>query len=216
MSADELDTHFSRRAFLVGTTGLWIAAGLPRPIAAAAAQRDKRPSVLSLDEWNSVEAISERILPADETPGAAAAGCVNFIDKALANEDAGSLPLYREALKALDRACAARWQQKFVELDATHQDAMLADLETGSVHDWAAIDAPQQAFFATIRMHTILGFLSDPSHGGNRDFIGWKTMGFPGPIHHLGGSTPEQMLGEEPFTPIWQRSPLHAPRRSKS
>ena len=216
MSANELDTHFSRRAFLVGSTGLWISAGLPRPLAASAAQHDDRPSVLSPDEWITVEAITERILPADETPGAKAAGCVNFIDKALGNEDADALPLYREALRALDRACAARWEQGLVELDATRQDAMLTELEDGSVSGWTAPDASQQSFFATVRLHTLLGFVADPRHGGNRDFIGWKTMGFPGPVHHMGGSRPEQMTGEKPFAPIWQRGALHTPRRSKS
>jgi gluconate 2-dehydrogenase gamma chain len=205
MTAHELDAQFSRRAFLVGTTGLWIAAGLPRPLAAAAARRDAAPAALNSVEWNTVEAISERILPADETPGARAAGCVNFIDKALANEDSDALPLYRTALRALDRACAARWQKSFVALDAERQDSMLADIEAGSVPDWSAADAPQASFFGTVRMHTLLGFLTDPRHGGNRDYIGWRTMGFPGPVHHMGGARREQLIGEEPFAPIWER-----------
>ncbi|MBW2359286.1 MAG: gluconate 2-dehydrogenase subunit 3 family protein [Deltaproteobacteria bacterium] len=213
MSAHERDTHFSRRAFLVSTTGLWISAGLPRPLAAAAAQRDEAPSVLSPDEWSAVEAISERILPADETPGAKAAGCVNFIDKALASEDAAALPLYREALQALEHACDARWKKKFVDLDAARQDAMLEDLESGSLPDWGAPGASQQAFFGSVRMHTLLGFLADPRHGGNRDFIGWRTMGFPGPVHHLGGAQPDQMSGKRRFAPIWERTP---PRPSQS
>ena len=31
---------------------------------------------------------------------------------------------------------------------------------------------------------------------GNRDYIGWKVVGYPGPRHKGGGYTPEQMLGE--------------------
>ncbi len=29
--------------------------------------------------------------------------------------------------------------------------------------------------------NTVEGFLADPMYGGNRDFIGWKLIGFPGP-----------------------------------
>jgi gluconate 2-dehydrogenase gamma chain len=28
------------------------------------------------------------------------------------------------------------------------------------------------------------GFLSDPIYGGNRDFAGWKLLGFPGPRYN--------------------------------
>ncbi len=203
----------SRRAFLAGSAGIWIAAGLPRPLAAAAAHSDATPSVLSSAEWRAVDAITERIIPADETPGASAAGCVNFIDKALAHEDADALPLYRAALAALDNACRARSGSgnPFAALPAPEQDALLADLEDGKVENWAASGASQQEFFATLRTHTLLGFLADPQHGGNRDYIGWKTMGFPGPVHHLGGSRPEQLIGEEPFIPVWERGEAGAP-----
>jgi gluconate 2-dehydrogenase gamma chain len=28
------------------------------------------------------------------------------------------------------------------------------------------------------------GFFADPMYGGNRDFIGWKLIGFPGPRYN--------------------------------
>ncbi len=52
-------------------------------------------------------------------------------------------------------------------------------------------------------MHTIIGFLADPKYGGNRDYVGWKLLGYPGPRHARGGYTPEQMLGKEKITAIW-------------
>ncbi|MBV9087485.1 MAG: gluconate 2-dehydrogenase subunit 3 family protein, partial [Acidobacteriaceae bacterium] len=33
-------------------------------------------------------------------------------------------------------------------------------------------------FFETVRIHTVLGFLSNPEHGGNHDKLGWKLIGF--------------------------------------
>jgi gluconate 2-dehydrogenase gamma chain len=32
--------------------------------------------------------------------------------------------------------------------------------------------------------NTVEGFLADPLYGGNRDFIGWKLVGFPGPRYN--------------------------------
>ena len=37
------------------------------------------------------------------------------------------------------------------------------------------------SFFATLCLHTRQGFYSDPVYGGNKDQVGWKVIGFPGP-----------------------------------
>ena len=86
----------------------------------------------------------------------------------------------------------------------------LAGLEAGRLSGWDADVADSAVFFATIRMHTILGFVLDPRHGGNRDYVGWQVMGYPGPPHQLGGAQADQMIGKVPFEPIWKRrSPQH-------
>ena len=33
-------------------------------------------------------------------------------------------------------------------------------------------------FFEVVRIHTLLGFLGDPSYGGNRGKLGWNYIGF--------------------------------------
>src|SRR5436309_1954677 len=38
----------------------------------------------------------------------------------------------------------------------------------------------QQAFFNTLRTHTMESMFADPVYGGNKDFAGWKLVGFPG------------------------------------
>lgn len=200
---------FSRRSFVagavMGTAGLWIQAAMPRPLTAAAARTDRAPQSLDAREWKLVRSITGRILPTDDTPGAIEADCVNFIDKALANEDSSALPSYRAALREVDRQCLVREGMGFVELGEADQDHLLVSMEKGEIVGWEAPEADQAIFFQTIRMHTILGFVLDPSHGGNRDYVGWKTMQFPGPVHHLGGSRPPHMLGTERFIPIWER-----------
>ena len=40
-------------------------------------------------------------------------------------------------------------------------------------------------------------------YGGNRDYAGWKLLGFPGPRHEFGGYTPGQMLGTEEIETVW-------------
>ena len=59
-------------------------------------------------------------------------------------------------------------------------------------------------FFEMVRIHTIIGFLADPKHGGNRDYAGWKAIGYPGAAHHRGGYTPGQMVGEQKVTAVWE------------
>lgn len=150
-----------------------------------------------------MDAIAARIIPTDHEPGAREAGCANFIDKALANEDAAALPLYRRALAILAREARRRHDVEFADLEARVQDGMLSELELGETPYWPLGKARPEDFFRTIRLHVILGFLADPKHGGNRDHAGWKVIGFPGPFHHRGGSRPEHMTGQIPFPPNW-------------
>lgn len=51
-------------------------------------------------------------------------------------------------------------------------------MEAGEA-DFGAV--PSAVFFETLLANTVEGFFSDPIHGGNRDMIGWKLVGFPGP-----------------------------------
>ncbi len=197
----------SRREFVTRTAvyggSLVVALQLPRPRALKAAQESTQPVVLSSGQWRTVEAISGRILPADDAPGAIEAGCVNFIDKALANEDAALRAQYEVGLAGVDAVTRRRFAKPFVELEAPQQDEILAALEDGKAEGWPEGDVRSEEFFETVRLHTVYGFLADPRYGGNRDFLGWKLMGYPGPRHHLGGNTPQQMLGKAKIKTAW-------------
>ena len=205
---DDERAGLSRRDFLVRGSlyggGLWIAASLPRPKALRAAQASREPAVLSAHEWKTVDAITARIIPTDHEPGAREADCVNFIDKALANEDAQAVPLYQLGVKGTDGVSVKRFGKKFVLLNEGQQDAVLGGLETGEAPGWPDGPVPAPVFFETLRAHTVIGFLADPKYGGNRDHAGWRVAGYPGPRHHLGGYSPEQMLGEAPIRPVWE------------
>jgi len=150
-----------------------------------------------------ITAAVARLIPADELgPGAVEAGVPTFIDRQLAGPygrgerwymqgpwSAGAptqgwqtrltpAGMYRAAIKAIDAAVVRESRGgSFAKLAAGDQDAFLQRLEKGDV----ALDgADGKAFFAQLLQNTLEGFWSDPIHGGNRDMVGWKLIGFPG------------------------------------
>ena len=199
-------SELSRREFFLhsglygGSVWLLLSA---RPRAIQAAQESTRRAVLTPTQWKTVEAVSGRIIPTDHDPGAIEAHCVNFVDKALAHEDAKLKPLYAKGLAALDVASTHRFDKPFVELASEQQDELLAGVESGKVAGWPAGGVAAPEFFAVVRMHTIVGFLADPKYGGNRDYAGWKVVGYPGGGHKLGGYSPAQMKGTAKITTAW-------------
>ena len=181
--------HVSRRDVLVGGavygSSLWLLLNLPRPLAARAAAESSRPLVLTERSWKTVEAITARIIPTDHEPGAVEAGCTNFIDKALAHEDAALKPVYKAGLAGVDAVSRRRFAKPFVALPAEQQDEVLLALESGKADGWPKDAVPSAKFFEAVRAHTIIGFVADPKYGGNRDHAGWKVVGYPGagPCH---------------------------------
>ncbi len=199
-------TDLTRRQLLAGAAvyGSTALVALHWPRAARAAQESAKPLVLSPHEWHTVEAIAARIIPSEDgSPGATEAGCVNFIDKALAHEEAALRPSYTTGLRAVDAVAKRRHGQTFAELDPTSQDALLVMLQDGNAEGWPDDAGPSPEFFETLRIHTITGFLADPKYGGNRGWVGWKHLGYPGPRHAEGGYTPAQMLGKAPIRGVW-------------
>jgi gluconate 2-dehydrogenase gamma chain len=158
---------------------------------------------LTPDEAAFVEAAVARIIPTDELgPGAREAGCAFFIDSQLAGEYGraqswymqgpwaeGSetqgyqlrltpAQLYRAAIKAIDEHCRRSFDGKrFADLPADGQDKVLSGLERGEIK---LDDDDADTFFELLLTNTVEGFFSDPVHGGNRDMVGWKLIGFPG------------------------------------
>jgi gluconate 2-dehydrogenase gamma chain len=198
----------TRRDFLLQSAlyggSIFVALHLPRPHALAAAAASGEPLALTADQWKLVEAIAARIIPSDDEPGATEAGVVNFVDKALANEDKALRPVYAAGLAGVDTVAQKKFRRAFVALAPADQDEILAALESGKADGWPKGAVAAADFFAAVRAHTVYGFLCDPSYGGNRDYAGWKVVGYPGRQHHRGGYTKEQMLGTAPIVPVWK------------
>ena len=127
----------------------------------------------------TITAFTERLMPgAPGKPGARDAAVVNYIDLALSGAYAELQDFYRRGLAQLDAYCRTTHKETFVRLDAGRQDAVITALEQGKATGFTWPTA--QAFFETVRTHTIEGMFADPVYGGNKDFSGWQLVGFPG------------------------------------
>jgi Gluconate 2-dehydrogenase subunit 3 len=187
-----MDNALSRRRFLShGITGLssaWFATHWPAVAAAAdhahrAAQSATPPQFefFSPEQATEIVAISARIIPADDMPGAREAGVVYFIDRALMTFASEDQKIYNTGLSDLQSRVRELFPavEKFSSATPAQQDEVLLSLDEHA----AAPPRPfrprpdAQTFFETLRQHTIAGFLIDPESGGNRDGVGWKVIG---------------------------------------
>jgi gluconate 2-dehydrogenase gamma chain len=115
--------------------------------------------------------------------------------------DQSALPMaerFRLGILGMEAVARSRFGNSFVNLTGEQQDEILADMEAGlpehfgpsalteppATFDRAAtspaVAIGAKAFFDLLLAYTVAGFFSDPVHGGNRDMIGWKLIGFPG------------------------------------
>jgi gluconate 2-dehydrogenase gamma chain len=194
----EMDSSLSRRRFLAkgagGLSAVWVCAHWPALLAAArhahlAAQSIVAPKFefFSPEEAKEIEAITTRIIPTDDTPGAREAGVVYFIDRGLSTFAVDDQKTYRGGLPELQARVGEMFSRvaKFSTLTPEQQDEMLHSFDEPAEPGKGAKPAPRnlrrrpaaQNFFETLRQHTIVGFLIDPDYGGNRDGAGWKVIG---------------------------------------
>ena len=157
--------NLSRRDWMAGTMG----AALMSAIAAAqehAHQAVAQGGPAKLDFFDEasaadIGAIAEQVLPSDDGPGAKEAGVIFFIDRALTTFDSDQQDAYRKGIADL----RSRSGGSFAALLGERQMEILHAIE-------------KTEFFEQVRTHTLLGFLGDPSYGGNRDKVGWRHIGF--------------------------------------
>ena len=138
-----------------------------------------RGAFFNRDQAATISAFAERLMPAAPgMPGALDAGVLNYIDLALAGAYADLQDFYRRGLAQLDQYCRKTYQSTFARLGAARQDEVIAALEEGKITGFTWPTA--QEFFSTIRTHTMEGMFADPVYGGNKNFAGWRLVGFPG------------------------------------
>ena len=189
-----MQDHHSRRLFLLhsisGISAAWIVTNWPAALAAAQHARNSAQSALpprfeffTQELATEVEAITARIIPTDQTPGAREAGVVYFIDRALITFARSEQKLYTEGMAELQARVHEMFRgvEKFSVANAEQQDEILRSLDKDS----ASVGRPfrparsGQSFFETLRQHTIAGVLIDPDYDrrGNRGGVGWQLIG---------------------------------------
>jgi gluconate 2-dehydrogenase gamma chain len=178
----------SRRRFLRTTSATLVAAPLLQPPQVSAASK----RFFDGKQAQTIVALCERIIPADQDAGAAWAGVVEFIDRKLAGYHRRYQKLYRLGLQGVDESSRALFRRAFVDLTAEEQDEVLRKLEANEAPGavWKQISPSE--FFNRLVDHTLQGFYGGPRHGGNRDAVSWRMLGLPTP-------------------PVRSRSPLTAP-----
>jgi len=151
---------------------------------------------LNHDQAATIAAFTERLMPgAPGKPGARDAAVLNYIDLALAGAYADLQDFYRRGLAQLDQYCRQTHHSPFAQLAAARQDEMITALEEGKATGFTWPTA--QEFFSTLRTHTMEGMFADPLYGGNKDFAGWRLVGFPGAQEIF---TPLDMQSKQAFT----------------
>jgi gluconate 2-dehydrogenase gamma chain len=189
-----------RRAFLKGAAasagavaGVGLVAGVPVANAAEPKMHDDMamaehgPTIGGSGQYAffndnnalAIAALTACIMPdAPGKPGARTAGVLNYMDLALAGAYADQQDFYRRGLTQLDDYCHANYKHGFAALPPAQQDAVVGALADGKADGFTWPSA--QAFFRTLRTHTMEGMFGDPVYGGNRNFAGWQLIGFPG------------------------------------
>jgi gluconate 2-dehydrogenase gamma chain len=160
---------------------------------------------LSHGERETLAAIAERIFPGDaDGPGASEIGVVAAIAQQLTTAWGDGEGLYRQgpfetpshgahgwqspmtpreayryAISALDEHCESEHGARFASLPTATQDFVLRRMESGQIETF--VELASDICFGMILANVLEGLFADPAHGGNRDLLGWRWLGYPGP-----------------------------------
>jgi gluconate 2-dehydrogenase gamma chain len=182
-----------RREFLQilsGTAGAaWLAANWPALLSAAeharqaAKSADGKLEFFTPEQARELDALTSRLIPTDDTPGAHEAGVVYFIDRALKTFASEAAPSYQAGLVEIQKRTReiVPGVSRFSDASVEQQDKILTELfaaaEKHEENRRLNPDPMPSNFLETLRVHTIFGFLVDPEGGGNLDYAGWKAIG---------------------------------------
>ena len=171
--------------------------------AAAAADAPAGYTWLRPGEQVFVEALVNHMCPADKhTPNGVDMGLNIYFDRALAGNwgqgdrlflqgpfRQGSAnqgyqlamtpaALFRAGTEGLDEYCQATYKKSFDALPPEAREPLLKDLQAGKIA--LPNGVPAKPYFAQLLQMFYEGMFADPIHGGNRDKMAWKMIGYPG------------------------------------
>lgn len=177
---------------LVGTAAgrdflaAWLPSGQGSGARAAAAENLYSPRFFKPEEFRTVEALTELIIPSDGTPGAKEAQVARFIDFVVFSAAEFRPEMQREwidGLEQLDRLSRDKYARAFGEAAPHDQEALL--MEISLPERQAGAEHPAFAFYGLVKEMTVDGFYS--SRVGLIDVLGYKGLAvlseFPGCTH---------------------------------
>jgi len=136
-----------------------------------------KPAFFQPSEFQTMEALSERIIPRSDTPGAKEAGVSLLIDKAILADPTLVQP-FRAGLADLNAASIGSYGQEFVSLTEQQQIAVLTPISLES-------DSSLGKFFAMAKDMTIDAYYR--TEAGLKTELGWHgntfLASFPGCDH---------------------------------
>src|SRR5438132_3144796 len=158
-------SELNRRHFLLragaGLSAAWVSTNWPALLSAATHARNAAKTAappkfefFTPEEAAEIEAITARIIPTDETPGAREAGIIYFIDRGLVTFGTEDQKTYREGLPELQTRVGEMFPTvvKFSGLTAERQDEVLHSFDESTAGRRRAFRARPgaQNFFDTL------------------------------------------------------------------
>jgi hypothetical protein len=135
------------------------------------------PGFLQPPELQAIEAMSERIIPHTDTPGAKDVGVAHLIDKAIVADPSLMQP-YRAGIADLNNLAIGSYGKEFAALDEKQQNALLTNLSLETNSDMSK-------FFQMVKDMTIDAYYK--TEAGLKTELGWHgntfLASFPGCDH---------------------------------
>jgi gluconate 2-dehydrogenase gamma chain len=125
---------------------------------------------LSASDAETLTAICDQIIPADDFPSASQAGAVTYIDRQLTHHYRRYQKTYLDGLKQADLLSRSRFG---VDLAAASAHQQFETVNT--------LEQENKPFFDLVRNHTMQGYYGSPRHGGNREAVSWRMLGLDEP-----------------------------------
>ena len=152
----------------------------------AASSSNYTPVFFNPEEFRTVEALTDLIIPSDESVGAKEAQVARYIDFVVAGAAEFKPQLQREwsdGLKMLDQMSREKYQRPFVDLSPGDQHALLEAMSEPERNPKAS--HPAFEFYVLLKDMTVEGFYT--SKVGLIDVLGYKGLDylseFPGCTH---------------------------------
>lgn len=180
------DDDFSRRVFVhrltfMGGGVVLLGAGCkqqkppapPPPAATPPQALVSSHKTFTNDEWATLSAAVDRVLPKDEDPGALEAGVPEYIDRMLQTPQMEQMRKnFVPGVAALERRAQKMFKTSFAKATPAQQDELLTLFKNSPENTGEA------RWYEMLVVLTLEGFLGDPSYGGNQGEVGWKLVGF--------------------------------------